>query len=205
MKINLIAPRVMHLLFETRIAMTLAMCRLQEFYESPFPEIRGHVFTLDDLIAAYAQPDGSIDYFSYWEGFNVPPEAVEAFRHGFKDTSLRELRIISAWQLAGQPYVIATDGDEAALRHELAHARWYSDQRYRADASVILNAMPLTLTHKLWHGLRNGDRYANDPKLLNDEVNAYLAADDETEWEKVFPGVPIADLVPYATALRNLL
>ena len=203
MKIELVRPRVLHLQFETRLQMTLAMCRMQEFYESPYPHIRAQYFSFEDFIAAYAKPDGTLDYFNYWDGFNIPPTSIAAFKTVFDDKSNRELRILSAWELADKPYLIATDSDYA-LAHEIAHARWHMEPEYRANARVIIEAMTPALREELWRCLKANERYVNDPQLLDDEIQAYVGADDEEECRRVFPTVAPADLLPFKQAFAAL-
>jgi hypothetical protein len=194
-------PGVLHLLYDTRLALTLSMCRLQEYYESPIPEIRNKVFSMADFIAAHAKPDGSIDYFSYWDGFNVPKRIIDDFFALFTLTKY-EHAIAHAWDLHGYKYLVATEvGSEATtLPHELAHARYELDPVYKVQVEKVVRAIPIPVNHQMRQDLST--RYAND--VMEDEINAYLLTGDPLEIKDVMPNVAFDDWYPWHLQLRQL-
>lgn len=183
----------MHLLYPTRLDLTLALHRIAEFYESPYPQIRGRAFTETEFMRAYAKPTGEIDYFEYWDGFNVPAEAVIAFFGVNEDFTGDE------WMIAGllglpastilYPYLIATEvnSDPSTLPHELAHARWYLDPEYRAAMQQELDRIPREVYAGLCADLGRDNRYSLDPGLCADEIQAYLSTGLVDEVSEVFP------------------
>src|ERR1035437_7313657 len=124
-------PGVVHLRFETQDEVCRAFVRMQECYESPYDDIRGHYFSHDKFIARYAETHGyPFSYYSDWHGFNLPDKAVWEFAKLFaNDITNEEFDIIAAMKLHAGKYLIATHQD-LDIDHELAHALFYLDLDY---------------------------------------------------------------------------
>lgn len=165
------------------------LCRLfmrpQEFYESPYPEIRGHYFTLAQFEPRYAADHGGV--FDYdWHGFNIPGHVFRDFLVIFaRDLSPGEQALDFFTRGLDPFYLIGShegDAEEDALEHELVHATYYLNSWYKANADKLVEKFrgtpecaPLTTY------LRNKG-YAD--VTLIDELNAYMATTDEEWWAK---------------------
>ena len=69
-----ILPQIFALKIEDGYQRAMLFLRSQEYYESAFPQIRGHHFDIFEFMEIYRGWKG-LDYFSYpedWGGFNVP-------------------------------------------------------------------------------------------------------------------------------------
>ena len=112
--------------------------RLQEFYESPFKEIRGNYFTLKEFKAIYSKDkDGVFTYYDDWAGFNVPGHVVVEFFKRFTDLSPKERMLkkllLEALTQDEKFYVIGVQqrNNRATLEHEIAHALFYTNPVYK--------------------------------------------------------------------------
>ena len=188
---------VVHFRAETQREICETFVRLQEFYESPFDDIRGHFFRLADFMKRYTEAGVTRskkpgkDFWSLydWHGFNVPGHVVEDFFSKFdawdrfigEEKIYQETRGFSAYYLIGS-HVDKKDGDEDALKHELVHASYYLDpvycervNHYVAEFKVTPPGRQLVALLKSW-GYSDG--------TMNDEINAYLATTPERWWLK---------------------
>ena len=195
-------PGVLHLVFKTRKAMNIAMCRLSEFYESPSAEIRGKHFCLAEFIDAYSDEHGGIAYFEDIEGHNIPGGVVDSFFELF-ELSKFEQAVQAAWG-GGYKYLIATDeeSDLSTITHEMAHAKWFMDKAYREKAKAVLDSIGGRLRSKMVLDLLAYG--VPDTEIVWDEMHAYLISANEAELNTVFKGVRMSDIAPYIRALRAL-
>jgi hypothetical protein len=203
LKISEPYPGVLHLEFATRKDLTLTMARVQEFYESPYPHIKGRYFTWAQFVDAYSDDKGNLTYFQEWEGFNVPRAILTTFYQIFTDLSPREewLRTVSD----ECEYLIGTDkdSDPSAVLHELAHAKYKLNPEYRKQVRAITDKMTQDLGFRFQRDLRAAD-YPDDVEILRDEVHAYLKTSTEEELVETFPSVSPEERAPYEAALRLL-
>jgi len=138
--------------FEKQYELAMTFVRVQEFYESDLPRIRGFYFTLEDLIDATFKKNESWTYPADWGGFNVPGHIVDLFLIKFRDLTKRELslfRSIHDLVLNGEidknkPYYIIgspedEDPDNKTLDHEIRHAYWYLYDDYRKDMLDVID------------------------------------------------------------------
>jgi hypothetical protein len=173
-------PGVVHLHFETQDALCRVFVRLQEFYESPYDEIRGHYFSHDKFIARYAETHGyPFSYYSDWHGFNLPAKAVYDFAKLFaNDITAEEFDIVAAVKLHAGKYLIATH-QELDIDHELAHALFYLDVDYLDKVDTLLDALDVNTDLALREWLIK-EGYTKS--VLRDEYNAFLSTNDRDEW-----------------------
>src|SRR6202043_78425 len=129
---------VIHVRMKDQEALCATFVRLQEFYESPFDDIRGHYFTLDKFKERYSA-GGPFTYFTDWHGFNVPGHVVERFFELFADLTLAEQMLREATLGYDRFYLVGShdggDPNEDALEHELVHGTYYLDDDYRIAAN----------------------------------------------------------------------
>ena len=119
---------ILHLHYEKQYELCSTFMRLQEFYESDIPEIKGNFFSLEEYMDAYANRMGNFSYTSDWSGFNVPSNVYYSWLEKFKNDLLRKeealVDIISKETNKTKFYIIGSYGDNknAIVRHEIAHA-----------------------------------------------------------------------------------
>lgn len=201
---------IVHLRYDTQEELTHTFVRLQEFYESPLPEIRGNTFSLANFLLAYRATFDS-NYFTDWNGFNVPGHVVTDFFKRFTDLSAEEhdlaqdlIDTIGAETVAGDGerfYVIGTWKEED-VTHEIAHALFYLDRDYKlamCEECVNLRAFSPHAA-MCFEGWLRQEGYT--PQVYADEVQAYFATNDADDWKKDFAN--IADLEPLAKPFREV-
>lgn len=161
--------------FNTRYEVCSTMMRLEEFYESPYKSIKGKYFTLEQFMDEYAKHKGNFTYTSDWSGFNVPSNVVDAFWSRFIPNLLqKELKLRQVIETIPDKkyYLIAVykKGTEKALRHELAHAYYYLDPKYKKTMDELVEKFEYRkkMEAKL---LKIG--YCRE--VLKDEMQAYLS------------------------------
>lgn len=176
--------RLFHCQFETNHDLTMTFVRLQEFYESPNPKIRGKYFTFEEYVDWYArtQGEGNFTYLTDWTGFNVPGNVVQNFAIEIddrEDVRDRELRLFNAlahagvdvWQEDVDPfYVIGTtlDCPLDTVDHEVRHAIYYLEEGYRREITQEIKRKKLAGLYKALDTLG----YAR--KVHIDEAQAYI-------------------------------
>jgi len=167
------------------------LCRMfvrpQEFYESPYPEIRGHYFTLEHFAWRYTRDHGEpFSYYKDWHGFNIPGHVMLEFFSAFsKDLSAPEQALDFFTRGMNPFYLIGShEGDEAedALEHELVHATYYLNDWYRANADRVVKSFCATPECAALEAYLKAQGYGDT--TLIDELNAYMATTDEAWWAK---------------------
>ncbi len=192
--------RIVHLHFETQYHLTSAFVRMQEFYESPFPEIRGQVFTLIEFMDRYADSNKSkkFTYFTDWAGFNIPGNVLSDFFDRFYDEGLSS-KESAIWNTVGRfhdagdrdYYIIGTYGDATGyVEHELAHAYYYLNPVYRKFCDEIYAGLDPEVKAKVAVGLLE---MGYTEEVIGDETQAYFATDAEDILRKRF-GLEDADI-----------
>ena len=177
--IERINERIIHLNFRTQYDLTSTFVRLQEFYESPYEEIKGKYFTLETFMDKYAKEFGNYSYNTDWNGFNVPGNVVEEFYKLFgwnmrsKEAKLKNILqedINSIYKF----YVIGTHGiDDITLSHEIAHALFYLNENYKTE---MLNCINNNIYQNEFNKFKKQLlKMGYCDEVLNDEVQAYLS------------------------------
>ncbi|MBR0781263.1 ABC transporter ATP-binding protein [Bradyrhizobium iriomotense] len=166
-----VGPGIYLLRFKTQYELTSTFLRVQEHYESP--EFHGRVFSLEQYMDWYAEQNGNFTYYQDWSGFNVPSTAFAPFYSGaFDPLSRKEKRLLGMLaRLRGRFYVIGIyQGGGSTLRHELAHALFFTDADYRKQ---VREAMRSYDTRALGRQIAKAG-YAQH--VIEDETQAYLIA-----------------------------
>jgi hypothetical protein len=80
-KLKEIYNRIFLVTIKDQYDLAMTFCRLQEYYESPFKQVRGKTFTMTEFQRMYAKKfgDGVFTYPVDWAGFNVSGEVVDEF------------------------------------------------------------------------------------------------------------------------------
>ena len=180
MKIRVINKNIYHFIAKTQHELTSTFVRLEEFYESPFPEIQGKYFTLRKFKELYAasREDGKFTYFQDWGGFNIPGDSILEFNKLFQDKTKKEeaiLSIISKYIKYNNNkfYIIGTIGEVEALDHEYAHAQYYLNPEYKQRCEDIYKSVvPMGIRKHIATQLL---KMGYDISKVADETQAYLA------------------------------
>lgn len=128
------------LIFKTQKDLTSTFLRFQEHYESP--KFRGQVFTIDEYKKWYKKVRGRFSYYTDWNGFNIPSKVLNPFYDGkFNPLSVKEKKLLNLFKdEKGKFYIIGVhlnDGEVYALCHELAHALFYINKKYRGEMLAL--------------------------------------------------------------------
>lgn len=202
-KVTKPAPGVVYLKFKNQYETCSTFMRLQEFYESPFKDIRGKFFTLEDFMDRYAKGQGNFTYTTDWGGFNVPGNVVREFFKTFNGELLNkeeQLRELLKPYIEGEDkfYVIAMY-DDGPFEHELCHALYYLNPEFKARADALVKALPTTVKETVKKWLLN--KGYSSP-LVTDETNAYLSTGTKKELARWF-GKKIAAKYKDFSSLRQ--
>jgi len=206
MKVSMPLPKVVLLEFPTRKELTMTMCRVQEYYESPHANIKKKIFTMEEFFDTHMDDSGYISYFEQWSGFNLPGHVIDQFFARFKDITPREKKMMEAICLYVKPpekyYVISTEKDDPeTVKHEYAHALWIMDSVYQNKAQLIVGEIPVKHHRNLMKQLL-GMGY--DKSVVDDEINAYLSTSSRAELDHNFHIEDYDELKPYIKQLRKL-
>lgn len=179
---------IIHLHAETQYELCRTFLRPQEFYEGEFEEVKGNVFTLDTYMDLYAERHGNFTYLSDWGGFNIPSNAYEEFLSRFKlcEKERRMANLVNSHKPKGRYYIIGTYGEGSALDHELAHAKYYLNDKYRKHVDYLTNDLPYSAFLDIKVHLLNGG-YCED--VLYDEIQAYIGTSSKAYLDKIHNGL----------------
>jgi hypothetical protein len=197
-------PNIFSLRFNNQYETCSTFLRLQEFYESPFKEIKGHVFTLETYMDRYAKDKGNFTYTSDWGGFNVPGHIVQKFFKDYRDASepflnkeyyLHEILedqiygdkkfyVIGHYEKDNLPDWTKEEDFHSTLAHELAHGLFYLNPKYKKTCLSLIEALPEKIKSKMSDKLLNTGGYCK--AVLKDEFQAYLSTSDADFLKSIF-------------------
>ena len=166
---------------EYDLAMTF--CRVQEFYESAYEEIRNSNFSMMQFQRLYSlNQEGVFTYPQDWAGFNIPCSILDKFYKGSwvqtdwneYDTAFK--KIITKIGNDKPFYLIgARKGEKQTIDHELSHAFYNLKIDYKRGADKLVNSIPKKTFNKLKKALKQTG-YCN--KVIKDEIQAYFSSGD---------------------------
>ncbi len=190
LKVNEVRKHVLHVEFPNQYLMGATLFRLQEFYESPYAEIRSKLFSLEYAMDLYAgrSPEKTFTYFDDWSGFNIPDYSIQFFYDTFENHLLeKEKKFFSAIHKYiyqnNKYYIIGTsaDADKEDMTHELSHAYFYIYKKYKLDMiNLMTNYKHYTFLQK---ELLNME-YSQE--VISDEIQAYLATNNKKNYSELF-------------------
>lgn len=202
---------IIHFRGTSQYSLCSTFVRMQEFYESPYPEIRGKYFTLDRFQDVYAANSGGIfSYYEDWAGFNIPGNVVNEFFKVFsRDLNQKEydiMRFVEHHEIANvlrgpnQFYIIGTYKEDS-INHELAHALYYlSAEDYRVATHSIFEKVPDYIKNTMISKLTAMGYTEN---VFEDEIQAYLSTGTYAYLKKHF-GLSKAVLEPWTKQYRKI-
>jgi len=187
MKLSLPMPKINVAEFPNRKELTMTMYRIQEYYESPFLNIRNKVFSVEEFIDTHMDNNGFISYFHEWNGFNVSGKILNSFFRIFPVTE-RERDLLNAItehvNLKDEYYLIAIlNNDKLTLKHEYAHALWLIDPLYQNTAKMLIGDILIKHHRKMTKTLL---RMGYDQSVVDDEINAYLSTSSKNDLIDMF-------------------
>jgi hypothetical protein len=154
----------------------LTFMRFQEHYESANPEFRDRIFTLGQLRNWYSETYGANNYHTTWIGFNFPSKVLIPFRDGlFDPLTIEENRLLELFRYRKDNFYIIGAQNNSTLRHELAHALYSSNIKYKTEIDGFLKKNEKKLKDTNKYILGKG--YCKE--VLNDEIQAYITDNDD--------------------------
>lgn len=193
-----IKPNIYAVIIKDDYDRAMLFCRYQEYYESPFPEIRSKTFSLESYMRTYAKNNKST-YFSYphdWAGYNIPSNILIESHKKFMsyypneyDDIMREIIAHCQNNTKGEEYqpwyIIGVDKVKSGtMDHEIAHGLYYTDLKYKVEMDYITSQIKKTEYIALGkHLVKAG--YANDKKIIDDEIQAFMSTGKYSKWSEI--------------------
>lgn len=186
-----IRSNVYNFSFEKKYYLSSSFMRIQEFYKSPYENIKGKHFELEEFMDTYAEDKGTFTYFDDWTGFNIPGNIMNEFYKVFKYGLNRKEQIILNCLFVMRRkrtddnfYVIASSKgkeENKVIKHKLSHAYWYLLENYAEQAqSLIYN--PKVLAVKSLNLIKKALKsmgYCED--VFDDEIQTYLGTGSKSD------------------------
>ena len=212
MKLSSIGDNIVHIVMEDKNSLAKAMARFQEYYESPFEDIRGQIFTLGYLKYKGSRENPGINTYcgnnlieADWSGYNFPSSVLLPFVQGLFDplTPEEEAIVEMLRYRTDDFYIIGTYGDEDpadTMEHEIRHAMYGISNEYKKEVDKLLDAYraeldPLRKCLASWG-------YHKD--VIDDECHAYMGADHDYFFENFTDDVDKYS-IPEVPKLRDKL
>ncbi len=156
----------------------LTFMRFQEHYESSNPEFKDKIFTQGQLKRWYSETYGANMYHQHWVGFNFPSTVLLPFKDGlFDPLTIEENRLLELFKYRKDKFYIIGAQTNSILRHELAHALYSSNPKYKQEIEQFLSKNKVKIKQVSKYILDKG--YSQD--VLYDELQAYITDNDDTE------------------------
>jgi len=187
-ELNEIYPRVFLVTMDNSYDLAMTFCRAQEFYESPYKEIRGKNFNILEFQRLYTMRRGE-SCFTYpedWCGFNVPSNVIWDLYYSSDIEDLNQYdtvfhKIIDKITCGSNNneyryYLIgAGTGDQKTQNHEIAHAFYYLHPTYKREMNKLIKEINNNLYIKINNFLIDS---GYTKKVIDDEIQAYLSTGD---------------------------
>lgn len=188
-KLKEIYKRIFLVTIKDQYDLAMTFCRLQEYYESPFKQIRGKTFNMAEFQRMYAKKfgDGIFTYPADWAGFNVPGDVVDEFMSAsFEDWGSEYDFVIDEihWKITDEhelynetdPYYLigAEPKDKNTIKHEICHALYYLDKEYQKSVNSIISELNRSVFAQFRSHLLN---IGYSKQVITDEINAYICVD----------------------------
>ena len=158
--------------------------RAQEYYESPFKQIKGKEFTLMKAMELYSKKlgDGAFTYTKDWAGFNVPGKVLvtlygPGYKYNIEDFNEYDYEMEEIFNKikSKEFYLIgAVKKDASTIEHELCHARFALDKNYKKKVRELLKQLPDKMKKKIEDYLLS---IGYCKGVLEDELQAYITCD----------------------------
>ena len=171
--------------------LAMTFCRVQEFYESPYKNIRNKYFTLVEFMDTYTKNRDcpSFTYPADWVGYNIPSKIIEKLYYSktnhIEDENIYDemIKNMDSFIVNDQGkdtkyYLIGSvSGDEVTLAHETVHAFYNLNSAYRKAVNFIIDNDLKASTLKALSNTLSNLGYTSH--VFKDEINAYLCTNDD--------------------------
>ena len=131
------------LTYQTVPDLARSFFRVAEYYDGDHYTGKGGQVSLTDFLEQWMDRDGNVDYFKFWDGFNIPDRAFRSWLKTAKPLSTAEQVMVAAIEKASKGMkrfciIGVGSSDSATLQHELFHARYYLDNEFKQAADQLL-------------------------------------------------------------------
>lgn len=173
---------------ESQKELALTFFRVEEYYESQNVQLNGQTFSVFEFLDEMMDDKGNIDYFSFWDGFNIPGSVYMNWLLSCNDLTHYEKEFYNEIKklidVNKDFYIIGViEKDKHTLKHEIAHALYYLNKDYKEEINGISLEMNITEYFKVRDGLIDMEY---DENVLIDEIQAYMATSTKRELVKWF-------------------
>ncbi len=178
-EVKKVYPGVYLILFKDHYQLCMHFVRFQERYESP--KFKGQNFELVDLMEWYSKKygNGLFTYPKDWAGFNLPGSVILGSQILDESRYDRLMKSIAEYCLADNGgdsgfYIIGARSSDKiqVVKHEIAHAFFFVDEKYRDDMTKLVDELPLSFRQKFTEVLASR---CYDSSVFVDEIQAYMA------------------------------
>ena len=169
--------------------------RVAEYYDGKHYGGQSRSVSLTDFLDNWMDRQGNVDYFKFWDGFNIPDQAFRSWLKSAKPLSKAEQVMVDAVRKNTQGQkkfcVIGVGSDDpATMRHEMFHAQYYLDTGFKTAADDLIKSHAKDRDFKtIQRVLIKKLDYVDH---VDEEVAAYLYAGSQL---KLVFGVEAKDLV----------
>jgi len=188
LKVKEVRPNIIAVVVPDDYDRAMLFCRVQEFYESPCKRFRGNGFSIWDYARWYSRKAGCFSYPKDFVGFNLPLVVAKKCYEMNEietpyDTQMHDL-IESLFVNGERQYLIGAESFKGGVfDHELAHALYYTDIRYKNEMDDLTRDIPKKSIAAFRKNLLKLGYHAG---VLKDEIQAYMSTEIN---EKICPGV----------------
>jgi len=195
--------------FNTQKDLALAFCRVEEYYEGQ-PQLNRKYTSFVDFIDFFMKDDGSINYFNYWSGFNIPGNV-------FTEWSQKEMHDKTKWELAladevqkklnlEKPFYIigGKKGDMNVIDHEIAHALYYMNTEYKDLMDAANYQFYKNLRMEYSKMVKKLKKMGYGDNVIKDEVQAYMSTSTKKELVEKFE-LDFVKIKGFRTLYRKVL
>lgn len=177
--ITRVSPQIFAVVVPAKYDRAMLFCRAQEFYESTSHRFRGRKFSIWNYMRWYAgRSKRGFSYGADWSGFNIPIDVIaDCYAQlGAPETPYDSVMLNILAEIRKEcptgGYLIACRSTRGEIfKHELCHAKFYTNSKYRAAMTSAVKALEPALLNLIRSNLR-GMGYA--ASVIVDEVQAYL-------------------------------
>jgi len=184
MKSKKLGNNIILFTFPTSKEVSLAFCRMQEYYESPNPALWRKKFSLYDFLNESMNKYGEVEYFFLWDGFNIPGNILNDWlKLHENELTPPETEIFNALIKHkidfDVPYYIigARENDKAVIKHEIAHALYYTNAEYATKMTDFVSELQKKHSAIYKKVKKELLKMGYNQEVITDEVHAYLSSE----------------------------
>lgn len=194
-----IKPFIFAIIIKNQYDRSSLFCRYQEFYESPYPQIRGNHFTIEEYMKLYTDTNKKphFTYPSDWTGYNIPSNILLGARTTFGsprsqydqtmsdiiDYCERESRIQNKGEQHSW-YLIGVDKLKSSImNHEIAHGFYYTNPQYKVEMDYLIDDLNKK-DYECFKKVLVKSGYLDDKIIIDDEIQAYMSTGKHNKWSE---------------------